>query len=220
MINIFAAELLPNIKKYEVILFGMGINNAFNSGLLYEIALNFPMVKENENNLSPYGDRRKYGTIFESRVDGIIFCACYMNNGGYNWREGKDSVKYDCLESALKLACEKYKGKKICAPIIGVNGYDGYGDKDRIKSIFEKIFVKQDIDLYDYEQKDFRYEMFKESNALYKSYKNGVITKEDYDLNRKKLLWKKTHGIFSEMPEDFTYEAKNDLIRVKKTDLI
>ena len=49
MITIFAEELLPKIKDYDVILFGMGLNHAFNQGFLYDLALNFPDIKKCEN---------------------------------------------------------------------------------------------------------------------------------------------------------------------------
>ena len=120
MIHIFAQELLPKIKDYDVVLFGMGINNSFAKGLLEEIALNFPKVKEEENSLSAYGDRTKYGKIFTVNVDGIIFCACYMNDGGYNKkRKGSDYVDYDALQSCLRNVKKRYCSKRICAPIIG-----------------------------------------------------------------------------------------------------
>ena len=216
MISIFEKELLPNIKKYDVVLFGMGINNAFNAGLLYEIALNFPEVRKQENEKSPYGDRRKYGEILEVKTEGITFCACYVSNGGYC---DKVAIQYDYLEKALNAAKKKYCGLKICAPIIGANYYDGRGDKTKIKSIFEKVFCDSSIDLYDYEQKDFKLEIFKKSNEAYSEYKNGNISKEEYELKKRELSWIKTNGIFKEMPADYTYKTNSDLIRVKKSDL-
>ena len=216
MIHIFEQELLPNIKNYDVVLFGMGINNSFNKGLLYEIALNFPTVKKEENDKSPYGDKRKYGKIFDVVVDGIIFCACYMDDGGY---KNKDSVKYDCLEKALESANKKYAGKKICAPLIGVGELGGNGDKNKILGIFEKVFKEQDIDLYDYMQKDFKFEIFKEFNINHKAYKEGEITKEAYIEKKRNLYWKKYNGTLKEMPDDYNYKSRNNLIRVKKSDL-
>lgn len=227
MIHIFEQDLLPNIKNYDVILFGMGLNHSFNQGFLYDLALNFPDIKQHENQGTGYGDRRKYGTIFsivshEKSVDGKIFCACYMNDGGYRRKKGNlDCVRYDSLEKSLIAARDRYKGRgfKMAAPIIGANYYDGYGDKEKILSIFMKVFTDVDIDIYDYVQKDFKLELFKESNKTYNDYKNGIIDKETYKKKMNELSWKKNHGIFKEMPKNYRYISKSNLIRVKKTDL-
>ena len=229
MITIFAEELLPKIKDYDVILFGMGLNHAFNQGFLYDLALNFPDIKKYENKGTGYGDRRKYGTIFSivSHDSAIlsnsnkIFCACYMNDGGYRRREGSlDYVKYDALEKSLYAVKDRFRGYKfkIAAPIIGANYYDGAGDKEKILSIFEKVFSDMDIDLYDYEQKDFKAENFKRFNQAHNDYKCGIITKEEYELLKRKLSWERDNGVFKEMPADYKYKTRKDLIRLNKSD--
>lgn len=233
MITIFAEELFPNIKDYDVILFGMALNHSFNQGFLYDLALNFPDIKQYENRGTGYGDRRKYGTIFsivshdssilsDKATDSKIFCACYMNDGGYNRKDGNlDCVRYDSLEKCLIAVKERYKGYgfKIAAPIIGASYYDGAGDKEKILSIFRKVFTDVDIDLYDYEQKDFKTENFRQFNQACSDYKNGKITKEEYKEKKRILSWQKEHGILEKVPVDYQYEAKNNLIHVKKSDL-
>ena len=221
MINIFEQELLPNIKKYDVVLFGMSIYNAFNRGLLYDIALNFPDVKKIENEKSSYGDKKKYGTILSIQNDGIIFCACYMNDGGYNrWRGNPVYAKYDKLEECLNLAKKKFKGKKICSPIIGASYYDGDGNKEVSIEIYKKVFTDCDIDLYDYDQKEFRNLIFKRMAILKKDYKEKKITREEYNDIKNHIMWEKENGIFIPMPPDYTYAKKSkDYIRVKKEDL-
>ena len=227
MITIFAEELFPKIKDYDVILFGMGLNHSFNQGFLYELALNFPNIKMHENIGTGYGDRRKYGTIFsivshDSEADGKIFCACYMNDGGYNRKNGDlDCVKYDSLEKCLIAVRERFRGfsSKIAAPIIGASYYDGAGDKEKILSIFKKVFTDVDIDLYDYEQKDIKTENFKQFNQAYSDYKNGKITKEEYEFKKRLLTWQRLHGVLKQMPDNYRYIGKKDLIRVKKEDL-
>lgn len=217
MLTIFAQELLPNVKKYNVILFGMGINNAFNQGLLYEIALNFPDVKKNENAISPYGDKRKYGTLLPTVQEGITFCACYMQNGGYRRKgDNVDSVNYEALEKCLETAAKKYKGKKICAPIIGANFYDGKGNKERILALFKRIFTECDIDIYDYDQKDFQLENYRALNETYARYKRKEITWEEYNEARRRLTWERDNGIFKPMPEDYVVRKNKNIIRVKK----
>ena len=77
-------QLIEDVHNYDVILFGMGINNSMNKGLAYDIALNFPEVHTNEN-LTGYGDTRKYGTVGETLTeDGVRFCSCYCYNIGLN----------------------------------------------------------------------------------------------------------------------------------------
>ena len=220
MIHIFEQELLPNIKKYDVVLFGMGINNSFNRGLLYDIALNFPKVRKEENSLSPYGCKTKYGTILPIQVEDIIFCPCYMNDGGYcSWNGVKDFVRYEELEKCLKTVSSRFKGKKICAPIIGVSYYDGNGNREKLLNIFEKCFIDCDVDIYDYIQLDRKLDNFRKKNENYQRYKRGEINKEQYEENYRKIMWQIEHGIFEKMPNDYIPNKKDKLIRVKKTDL-
>ena len=233
MITIFAEELLPKIKDYDVILFGMSLNHSFNQGLLYELALNFPDIKRYENHGTGYGDRRKYGKAFSivshdsailstNRESGKIFFACYMNDGGYNRKNGNlDCVKYDCLEKCLISVRERCRGYnfKIAAPIIGASYYDGNGNKEKILNIFEKVFADDNIDLYDYDQRDFKNEIFRKFNQANADYKSKKISKEEYELLKRKLSWQRDNGIFKEMPEDYQYKTRTDLIHVKKEDL-
>ena len=220
MINIFVQELLPKIKDYEVVLFGMSINNSFAKGLLEEIALNFPKVKEEENRQSAYGDKTKYGKIFSVEVDGIVFCACYMNDGGYNKKKnGLDYVDYKALSSCLSEAKKHYGGKKICAPIIGNSFYDGNGNKEQLLKIFKQAFDNCDIDLYDYVQRDFGLEIHRKRNKIYKDLREGKISREEYLRLRSELYWQQKHGVLSRMPEDFFYSPDKKILRVKKEDL-
>ena len=66
-------QLIEDIYNYDVVLFGMGINNAMNKGFSYDIALNFPDVRVNENSTG-YGDLRKYGKIHVNAWNNLSKC--------------------------------------------------------------------------------------------------------------------------------------------------
>lgn len=202
-------QLIEDVYDYNVILFGMGINNSMNKGFSYDIALNFPEVKENENNTG-YGDIRKYGTIHETKIsDSLIFCACYCYNIGLKRNENSVFIDYDALESCLNLVYSRYKGKRIAAPIIGQDSYDGNGDKDRILGIFNIVFAdKADITVYDFIQQDFKKERYKEAVIARKNYMDGVISKDEFKHIKKVNEWKRLNGIYKEMPNEFEYKPR------------
>lgn len=220
MVNIIKSEILKSISNYDVFAFGMGVNNSFNGGLLYEISINFPMVRTIENRISPYGDKRKYGTILPIIDSGITFCPCYVNNGGYTKKSPNEAfVKYDDLKRCLELIRERFRGKKICSTVIGASGYDGNGDKKKILSIFNEVFAESDIDVYDYEQKDFRLEMFRQKNENYFKFKRGDISKSEYEYNLRLISWKSKNGIFKPMPIDYVVDQIKRPMSIKKEDL-
>lgn len=201
-------QLIEDVFDYDVILFGMGINNSMNNGFSYDIAVNFPEVKENEDSTG-YGDKRKYGKTHETKVKNkLTFCACYCYNVGLKNKQDV-FIDYESLENCLLVIKKKYKDKKIASPIIGQDKYDGEGDKEKIISIFEKVFGNDsDVVLYDFIQQDFRAERYKEAVILKKQYKDGNITKEEYVRLKKENEWKRLHGIYEKMPEDFVYKLK------------
>lgn len=222
MINIFDDELICHVADYDVILFGMGINNSFSGGFANEIAVNFPKVRDDENRDSPYGDKRKYGDVYETECDGIIFCACYMHNGGYR-KNGNEYVDYESLKLCIDKMSQKYKGKKIASPLIGASKCDGNGDKERIMSIYRDAFSDCDIDIYVCEQKSAREKAHSEIISLIEKKRKGEITRGEYDDAMNRIYWKKEHGIFKEMPEGYKRKRKtfswDDVITVRKEDL-
>lgn len=224
MIAIFDEELIPHVHEYDVILYGMGINNSFSTGFANDIAINFPKVRKDENRESPYGDKRKYGDVYETECDGIRFCACYMHNGGYRkGKDGEEYVDYDALRSCIDKMSQKYRGKKIASPLIGSSAYDGNGDADRIMSLYEDAFKDCDIDLYLYDQKTLRDKIHAEIAELIERKKNGKVTKDEYDDALNRLYWKKDNGIFKEMPDGYKRKRKtfswDDVITVRKENL-
>ena len=46
MVNLIVSNILQDILNFDVILFGMGINNSMNNGFARDIKVNSPLVHE------------------------------------------------------------------------------------------------------------------------------------------------------------------------------
>lgn len=211
--------LIDEILKYDATAYGMNIQNSFNLGLQYEIGLNFPKVKLEECK-TRYGDKSKYGDIHVVTDNNNHFCACYMNNGGYQKDDNGSYVNYDALRSCFAKLNTKFKGKRVSMPIIGASYYDGNGDKDLILSMMDEEFTDIRAYVYDYEQKDFKLEIFRKINEVRSQFKEKDITQDEYlDLMRE-LEWKRTHGIYTPINPKFKYiplhSTKSRIIRINK----
>lgn len=207
MVNIIKAPIIEEVLNYDVILFGMSINNAMNKGFAKDIKINFPLVHERENETN-YGDRKKYGTVKVIEEYNKIFCACYFYMGGFSKRLKPDQVDYESLKKCLEFISNKYKNKKIVAPILGTSIFDGNGNKEKILELFNSCFKKTDITLYDYVQEDYEKKYFHKFNVLKEKIKNKTIDKETYIKERNKLEWERLNGIFKECPNDWSYTPK------------
>lgn len=217
-------QLIEDVHYYDVILFGMGINNSMNKGFSYDIAINFPKVRDCENETG-YGDIRKYGNVHETKIEsGTVFCACYCYNVGLKKKCNGVFIDYNSLEKCLFDVYNKYKNKRIACPIIGQDKYDGNGDKEKIVEIFNKVFTdKCDVTLYDFVQQDFRAERYKEAVAARKKYTDGKITKEEFKHLKKINEWKRLNGIFKEMPDEFEYKPRKkaqNKITITKSEIV
>ena len=214
-------QLIEDVYNYDVVLFGMGINNSMNKGFVYDIALNFPDVRENENSTG-YGDIRKYGRIHETKnEDGVVFCACYCYNLGLKRKCNGAFIDYEALENCLNEVYKKHKNSRIACPIIGQDKYDGNGDKNKIIEIFNRVFSSEcDVTLYDFVQQDFRTERYREAVSARKKYTDGKISKDEFKHLKKINEWKRLNGIFKEMPDEFEYKprkkAQNKIVVTKK----
>ena len=207
-------ELIPHIFGYEVILFPMGINNAMNSGFAYEIALNFPEVRESEN-LTNYGDKRKLVTIHETEVDGIAFCACYIHNGGHHKKKDGSYVEYQHISSCIEKVKEKYSNRKIATIVIGGNKTDGNGDREKIaEMIKEKLQDCKDVTIYDYTEEEYRTKIFKEIAALHKRLVDKEIDGKDFIKRRSEIEWRRRYGLYKPMPEDYEYYPRQEKSKV------
>lgn len=212
-------RLIYNVGRYNVVLVGMGVNNSFSRGFPSHIGASFPKVKEEENRKSPYGDRRKYGTVMPIVADGVRFCMCYVHDGGY---KGGEYIHYDSLRECLsRVACD-YGGKKIASPLIGASPHDGNGDRDKIIKTYEEIFRDVDIDVYDYEDTTLGDEAYRAFCEAKRKYRAKEITRKEFSYERNRFFWTKAHGLLLPMPEDFEHKGRfswGDVINVRKTDL-
>lgn len=194
--------LIENVFDNDVIIVPMGINNSFYNGFLREIALNFPNTIQADAK-TPYGDKRKYGTIVVCEDSGIAFCLAYISNSGYRKHlDKKGVIDLNALENALKLISNKFKSKKIAFPLI-------YGtENDGILSIIEKSLPNCVV--YEYEQRDFAHEIFKEIAALRKRAMDKEIDSAEYTKIRSAIEWKRKNGIYKPVPDDYVYIPKNN----------
>ena len=209
MINIINdIPLIEEIYNYDVVLFAMGINNSMANGFSYDVGFNFPDVLKNEMSYQ-YGDLRKYGTIHTTKSDDIEFVACYIKTQSSKHNKSDVFVNYDYLDNCLEKIKEKYKNKKIACPLLGNNEFDGNGDYKTIMEIFNKYFGKAgNLTLYIYEQKNYKAELFKKVKQARYNFNHKLITKEDFFEICRILEWRKTHGIYTEVPDDFIFIPK------------
>lgn len=223
MVHLFKEPLIEKVLSYDVILVPMGIHNAFSTGFCYEVGLNFPSVKEKEKEGSPYGDRRKYGTLFPAKVGKTTFCLCYIHNTGFKKDKDGRFLNLDALKTCLFSVRDRFGGRKIASPVLGAEQCDGNWDRGEIISLFESIFKEVDIDLYDYEQRDYQLECFKEIATLHDLSKRHEIKGEEYDRRRSEIEWRRRNGIFKPMPEGYRYQPRKydyeKVIKVTKKDL-
>lgn len=221
--KIFNTTLIEHIFNYEVVLVPMGPNNSFQRGFTSWLRVNFPNLKEHECRMSPYGNRAKIGTILPIKEGDLTFCMCYIHDGGYNKRRnGNVFLNYDALESCLSAVASKYKNKRVATVLMGTDHDDGAGDKERVMHLYETYFGNMDnIDVYTGIHWDFEWCIRSERDYHYRRYHRKEIDKEMLRYELSKTEWKRLHGIFVPMPEDFRikFRKKMDLLTVKKSDL-
>ncbi len=210
--------LIEHIKEYSTVLVPMSATNAMSLGFSYEIGLNFPSIKEKIQS-TPYGDYRKYGTVSVFKDYGLTFCVCFMHTGGQSRKE--EFVRYDSLAECLELINAAFKGKTIASPILGASRYDGRGDKKKIIALFEKYCTDVNMVLYDYEERNFRNEIYYRTTTVTQSFRRKKITHEEMMAELDKIMWERDNGIFIPKPDDYHYKrprierANKNIIRVK-----
>lgn len=221
--KILDTTLIEHIFDYEVVLVPMGPYNSFYRGFSSWLKSCFPNLKPQECKLSPYGNRNKLGTILPIKDGNIIFCMCYIHDGGYNKkRTGGVFLNYDALESCLKAVASKYKNKRIATIKMGVERGDGNGDEERITQLYEKYFGNMDnVDLYLARHWDYAWQMLQNRKYHYRRYRRREITREELKYELRKVDWQVKNGIFKPMPDDYKLKLKKkmDLLTVKKSDL-
>ena len=211
--------LIEDIKKYTIVLVPMSANNSMNSGFAYEIGLNFPSIREKVQT-TPYGDRRKFGTVSVFKDDGITFCICFMHTGGQS--KQVEYVKYDSLADCLDLININFKGKTVASPILGSTKYDGRGDKEKIINIFKEHCTDIDLILYDYEERNFMDEIYYRTTIITQKFRRKEITHEEMMAEIDTIMWEKFNGILKPKPDDYHYKrpridrVNKEIIRINK----
>ena len=196
-------QLIEHIYEYDVILVGTSIMNALGNGFQYQVRINFPEV-DKANKATKYGDLRKLGTVkvIDTKP---IFCLLYISKGGYRKDIKPEYIDYQSLEETIKLINDNFKGKKIASTVIGVNQYEGGGDKEKILDILERNTKDIELFLYDSEQYDYA----KERDSRWKNIVSqiGNIGHEEYENLKKELSIK-----YADDRKMYT-ASKNDFIQ-------
>ena len=211
--------LIEDIKKYTIVLVPMSANNSMNSGFAYEIGLNFPPIREKVQT-TPYGDRRKFGTVSVFKDEGITFCICFMHTGGQS--KQAEYVKYDSLADCLDLININFKGKTVASPILGSTKYDGRGEKEKIINIFKEHCTDIDLILYDYEERNFMDEIYYRTTTITQKFRRKEITHEEMMAEIDTIMWEKFNGILKPKPDDYHYKrpridrVNKEIIRINK----
>ena len=211
--------LIEDIKKYTIVLVPMSANNSMNSGFAYEIGLNFPPIREKVQ-ATPYGDRRKFGTVSVFKDEGITFCICFMHTGGQS--KQAEYVKYDSLANCVDLININFKGKTVASPILGSTKYDGRGDKEKIINIFKEHCTDIDLILYDYEERNFMDEIYYRTTTITQKFRRKEITHEEMMAEIDTIMWEKFNGILKPKPDDYHYKrpridrVNKEIIRINK----
>lgn len=207
-------DLIYHVKEYDVILVGTTINNSLGNGFQKDVARSFRNV-ERANRETMYGDKKKLGTSLI--VNGIpIFCLCYIYEARTNPSKRPDVLNYEALYRCLCQIDNRFQDKKIATTLIGASEFDGGGDADKVKEILNAAFVRANVDVYVYEQKNFREVDAERFNRILTLRKEGKITREEYDSLKKEDLWLRYRGIYEEMPRDMSYFELRDFLKRHK----
>lgn len=205
-------QLIEHVFEYDVILIGTSIMNALGNGFQYQIKINFPEV-DKANKSTKYGDLRKLGTVKVVNSN-PIFCLLYISKGGYRKDIKPEYIDYSALEETMKLINENFKGKKIASTIIGLNQYEGGGDRDKILNIIQHNSENIELFLYDCEQYDYA----KERDSRWKKIVSqiGEIEHDEYEKLKKQFFWQNAFGIYKPIPYDMSVYEIKQYIKQKK----
>lgn len=207
-------ELIHDIFNYDVILVGTSIMNSLGNGFQHQIKTNFPIV-EKINKTTNYGDKRKLGTV-KVVVENPIFCLLYINCGRRRPDINPEYLDYDALEKCMQLINENFQGKRIASTIIGLDKFEGDGDRNYIMDIIKRNSDNIDLFLYDYKQMDFMEERNIRWNSMVSKAKE--ISREEYEKLKKEYMWKNAYGIFKPVPYELSISELKKYIKEKKED--
>jgi hypothetical protein len=210
-------DLIYCVKDYDVILVGTTINNSLGNGFQKDVARSFRYV-ELANRRTVYGDKKKLGTVLVVKGE-PTFCLCYIYEARTNPSTRPDVLNYDALFQCLCQIDQKFQDKRIATTLIGASKFDGGGDENKVREMLEAAFVNSDVDVYTYEQKNFKEVDAERFNRIVTLRNEGKITREEYESLKKLDLWLRNRGIYEEMPRDMSYiELKDFLNRHKENE--
>ena len=212
MVNYIKDEnLIYHVKEYDVVLVGTTINNSLGNGFQKDVERSFKYVSD-ANKRTIYGDKNKYGTVLV--VNGEpVFCLCYIYSARTNPSTKPDVLDYDALRKCLCQIDNNFQGKKIATTLIGASEFDGGGNPDNVREIIESSFQNCNIDVYDFEQSNYRVEDAIRYNNIVKLRTDGKITREQYEQLKKEDLWRRYRGIYEKMPEGLSYLQLKEYIK-------
>ena len=205
-------ELINDVFNYDIILVGTSIMNSLGNGFQHQIKTNFPIV-EKINKSTNYGDKRKLGSVKVINTE-PMFCLLYINCGRRRPDINPEYLDYDALETSMRLINENFKGKRIASTIIGLDKFEGDGNRERIMAIIENNSSNIDLFLYDYSQVDFEDERNSRWNNIVSQI--GKISREEYEKLKKEYVWQNAFGIFKPLPYELTFTEIKKLIKKEK----
>ncbi len=211
MVTYLKSNLINHIYDYDVILVGTGIYNALGNGFQRDIRLVHPSI-DNANKGTLYGDKKKLGTVTVVDEKNIIICLCYVNRGRFRPDLNPEYVDYNAVQRCLELIKENFKGKRIGTTLLGCDFYEGDGNEDKLKQIFEDVFTDVDIDVYLFDQED-----YKERRNKKWGYIKTLVGTGEYRKEKKKYIWEETFGIYKPMPDVSENEIKKIIKEYKET---
>lgn len=205
-------ELINDIFQYDVILIGTSIMNSLGNGFQYQIKINFPFV-EKINKETNYGDKRKLGTVKVVNSN-PIFCLLYINSGRRRPDINPEYLDYDALENCIKLINENFQGKKIASTIIGLDKFEGDGDRHKILDIIQNNSTNIDLYLYDYQQISLDDERNERWNYIVSQI--NKISRVEYEKLKKEYIWRNAFGIYKPIPYELTITEMKKYIKKEK----
>ena len=135
-------DIMGELGSYDVTLIPAHINNSLSNGVQRDIALNYPHVQK-ANYATKYGDPKKMGTILECKEENEPTIVLVYIFKFYPHKKTKgeiiDFCSYESLEKCLQLVNARYKGQRVCSPLLGCSRFDGNGDREKVISLIQYI---------------------------------------------------------------------------------
>lgn len=132
---------------YEVVLLGTSIYGLLQEGFQRKMKFKYPYIDE-ANIKQPYGDMRRLGTrLTIQRDNDPCISLLYISA-----RSGKHKyvLDKDALAHALQTANKEFAGKKVLTTVMGVNTWDGRGNREEVIEIIKNNTQDLNLFLYDF----------------------------------------------------------------------